>query len=341
MVQKKILTIGKRDTIAYPTIYIFGINTFLLICLFFIKYNIPYMLYLIFASILLYINFTPFHEASHKLIASKPYAYLNELIGIISSTIYGTSFAGWKYLHTLHHRHTNHDIDPDNFYNSLGEVLIKGPFLDVIYFYNYMKHIHTRPTMEVIDSLFTYMCIFSFYGWLLYNHHGISLFYYYIFPMRFAMLYASLVLDYNTHHKCPQKKDNQIQSTNKISGFFEKDDSPLLLSLFTQNQNYHNIHHLYPYIPFYKYQDVWNDKDIREHLIQEGTNEINISDNIESDISEIKENIQDITEHIHEHIQENIQDIAENIQENIHDISENIQENIQEKFIYYQQQYTK
>ena len=321
LLQKKLLSIGKKDIVSYPTIYIFGINTLLLICLFFIRYNIPYILYLIFASVLLYINFTPFHEASHKLISSKPYYYLNGIVGRISALIYGTSFVGWKYLHTLHHKHTNHDIDPDNFYDSFGEVLIKGPFLDVIYFYNYMKHIYTRPIMEVTESLSTYACIFYFYGWLLYNQLGMSLFYYYIFPLRFAMLYSSVVLDYNAHHKCPQKEDGTIQSTNKISGFFIKDDSPLLLSIFTQNQSYHNIHHLYPYIPFYKYQDIWNDKDIRTHLIEKGTNEVNIVDNIESDVTEMKETIEHNIKELKEKFEHDFKDIKEDIQEKIESIS--------------------
>ena len=43
-----------------------------------------------------------------------------------------------------------------------------------------------------------------------------------------------------------------------------------------QNQNYHNIHHLFPFVRFYNYQDIWNNKLIREELLTKGTNEINI-----------------------------------------------------------------
>lgn len=288
----RIVAIGRKDTIAYPTIYIFIINTYLLICLFIMRNMMPYFIYLICTSISLYVNFTPFHEAAHKLIASKQYNYLNGIIGRISSLMYGTTYVGWKYVHNLHHKHTNHDMDPDNFYDSLGGVIIKGPFLDVIYFYNYIKHIHTRPTMEVIEALSTSFSIFCMYGMLIYYNLGSSLFYYYLLPLRFTFLYASIVLDYNVHHKCPKKSISAIQSTNKTSGFFIKDDSPFLLSLFTQNQNFHNIHHLYPYIPFYKYQDIWNTQDIRQYLMDNGTNEVNMVENIEHDIREIKEIIE-------------------------------------------------
>ena len=320
MLQPTIIALGKKDTIAYPTIYIFGINSLLLCSVFCIRHTLPYILYLIVYSMLLYVNFTPFHESGHMLIASRPYYYLNGLIGRISSIIYGTSYVGWKFLHTLHHKHTNDDIDPDNFYNNLSEVLVKGPFLDVIYFYNYMKHIHTRPIKEVIESLGTYTLLFSIYGYLIYNHLGGALFYYYILPLRFALLYASVVLDYNAHHKCPRKQDNHIQSTNKISGFFIHDDSPLLLSIFTQNQNYHNIHHLYPYIPFYKYQAVWNNRDIRTHLLQQGTNEINIADNIETDVNEIKETI--------EHNMKDLTDFKDTIEKELHTFKKKLEQTI-------------
>lgn len=309
-IRSLVLDIGKKDNIAYPTIVLFGINTFLLICLFCIRSSIPYAIYLFFSSILFYINFTPFHESAHGLLASKEYHYINGCIGRISSIIYGTSYAGWIFLHHLHHMHTNHDIDPDNFYNSLGEVMIKGPFLDVIYLYNYMKHIHIRPTVEVIEALSTYACIFYVYGYFMLNHMGMALFYYYILPVRFSLLCASVVLDYNAHHKCPQKKDNNIKSTNKVSGFFKKDDSPLLLSMFTQNQNYHNIHHLYPFIPFYKYQDVWNNQDIRKHLMDEGTNEINMAEPIEQDVHEMKEMIEDIIEDKKQSLSKNCAEIS-------------------------------
>ena len=322
MLKTKINTLGKKDILAYPTLYIFGINTFLLISVFWIRHTLPYILYLTISSILFYINFTPFHEAGHGLIASKPYYYLNGLVGRISSIMYGTSYVGWKFLHTLHHKHTNHDIDPDHFYNSFGEVLVKGPFLDVIYFYNYMKHIHTRPRKEVMESLLTYGCIFSTYGYLIYNHLGGALFFYYIVPVRFALLYASIVLDYNAHHKCPTKQDDQIQSTNKVSGFFIKDDSPLLLSMFTQNQNYHNIHHLYPYIPFYKYQDVWNDKDIRAYLMDQGTNEVTIADNIETDIQDIKNTI--------EHNMNDLTDFKDTIGRELHILKDTLTETLTE-----------
>jgi len=276
-----------KDDIAYPTISIFVCNTLFLCSVYASKDYIPYIVYLLFASISLYINFTPFHEASHKLIATKKYAYLNDVIGHISSTIYGTSYIGWKYIHNLHHVHTNHDNDPDNFYDNIYQVLLMGPFLDVIYFYNYFKNIHTRPITEIVQSICSYGLIFSFYYYLFQNNHGSTLFYYYFIPLRFALLHASLVLDYNAHHECTTKKENNIKSTNKVSGFFVKEDSPLLLSLFMQNQNYHNIHHLFPYVRFYQYQDIWNNKTIRKELLTKGTSEINIIPKMVTDSKKI------------------------------------------------------
>jgi len=294
--QKKVNTIIIKDDISYPTIMLFICNTFFLFLLFIIKNFIPYFVYLLFASISLYINFTPFHESAHKLIAIKKYNYLNGLVGRASSFVYSTSYLSWKYIHNLHHINTNHEDDPDKFYTNIYQVLVLGPFLDMIYMYNYLKNIHMRPKMEVIESVCTYTLLLLFYFYIYQNNYSSIYFYYYYLPLRFALLYASLVLDFNAHHDCVTKKEDNIKSTNKVSGFFVKEDSPLLLSLFMQNQNYHNIHHLFPFIPFYKYQDIWNNEYIRTELIQKGTNEINIVPtmvyNSQKVIKELKDTIQ-------------------------------------------------
>ena len=293
--------IDKQD-IAYPTIIIFICNTILLLYLFYIRNYIPYILYLICSSICLYINFTPFHEASHKLIAVKKYNYLNNIIGHLSSAIYSTSYLGWKHVHNLHHIHTNDVNDPDNFYNNIYQAVLLGPCLDLIYFFNYFKYIHMRPTREVIESLSTYGVFFYIWYYLIQHNLGSTLFYYYFLPLRFALLHATIVLDYNAHHDCPKKLEDNIKSTKKISGFFVKEDSTLLLSLFTQNQNYHNIHHLFPFVRFYQYQDIWNNKDIRNDLIQQGTNEINMIPQILEDTNFDHLNLQSHINNINNYI---------------------------------------
>ena len=45
--------------------------------------------------------------------------------------------------------------------------------------------------------------------------------------------------------------------------------SSRICSVLLLHQNYHNIHHLYPYIPFYKYGSIWAKH--RQELIDRGT----------------------------------------------------------------------
>ena len=265
-------SVNKMGKIMWPTLYLFLLNTFLIISMLFNFTSTSYFMYLPIMSVLMYFNFTPFHESAHNLIASKNYKFLNNIIGHTSNFIYTSSFPAWKFIHKQHHLYTNNsDLDPDKFYNNLTEIFTYGWFLDYIYFYYYLNHFNSRPFKEKLTFISTIMFYLFIFKSIVKNNLFINFLLAFYIPQRCALMMASFILDYNTHHDCEDytiTKNNSL-ITNKISGIKEHDDYPLLTSIITQNQNYHNVHHINTSVPFYDYKNVWD--EIKNKQMKRGT----------------------------------------------------------------------
>ena len=252
--------------IHYITFNIFLFNAiFFLYLLFGVSITLAnYSIYLPLMTLSLYINFTPFHESAHNLIGSGDYRILNEIVGRGSSLIYSTSYPAWKFIHLYHHKHTNQETDPDLFYENFTDVVKYGWFLDYNYNYFYIKNLRQRPMNEIIDMGLTQVLYLGIFITLLYNGYGMDYVLRYWLPLRISLFMSSYLLDYYNHHKLPERdikdRNSLVKTTHKISGVLKDDDFSWFTRLIMQNHCYHNIHHLYTNVPFYKYQDVWNEK---------------------------------------------------------------------------------
>ena len=92
-----------------------------------------------------------------------------------------------------------------------------------------------------------------------------------IIPAYLSIIILSYLFDYLPHrdHKFTIQT-NKYKATNMTEGIFNNNPNTQLLSILTLNQlTYHNIHHLYPRIPFYRYPGVWIKQ--KEELINRGT----------------------------------------------------------------------
>ena len=254
------------NKIHYITLSIFVLNAVFLAYLLFIAeftaYTYP--LYMMLVTFSLYVNFTPFHESSHNLIGNGKYKYLNDIVGRGSSLIYSTSFPAWKFIHSYHHKNTNHEDDPDLFYSNFGDILKYGWFLDYNYNYFYLKKIKERPISEVIDMSLTQVFYGAVFAGMFYYGYGLQYLLRYWIPLRISLFMSSYLLDYYNHHKLPERdikdRENLLKITHKISGVLEEDDYNWFTRIIMQNHCYHNVHHMYTNIPFYEYQKVWKEK---------------------------------------------------------------------------------
>ncbi|KAI8607841.1 fatty acid desaturase-domain-containing protein [Chytriomyces sp. MP71] len=212
-------------------------------------------------SICQFVLFTPAHDATHSAIGKGRYKWMNNLIGRVYGWTILAPFGALRYCHLQHHKNTNiehHDPDMWASGGTLPRVFL--PFFwmtqDLHYYTVYLPRIFTRPKAEVVESIST---LFVLYGLVVYGFrkgYGEKIVLHWLLPLRLSVMMLAFSFDYVPHR--PHKVDikaNPYLATTKIDGLFSKDDVNLdWLILF---QNYHNIHHLYPTIPFYNYKKIW------------------------------------------------------------------------------------
>ena len=239
------------------------------------------------AAVSTFVAFTPMHDAVHNAVCPRNRA-LNNLVGTLSSAPFLGLFRLFKVIHLMHHRYTNdHDsapngssLDPDNWAGEGAEWQLPLRWATVFFYYiAYMFRLATwqqqaeagggaggrrqrREYMRVyITSTLVLRVALSAAAWAL----GSGLFKFWVAPLFVATSYLMFVFDYLPHrpHLVPYKEDKYL-STSVVSSVFDGFLTPFLLS-----QNYHNIHHLYPFLPFYRYGRVW--RRHKDELIRRGT----------------------------------------------------------------------
>ncbi len=216
--------------------------------------------------------FTPMHDSAHSSVWRSNLA-INDAIGRICSFYFIAPFAAFRYVHLEHHKHTNDpEKDPD-FWSARGIALLRPlqwASQEFHYYVPYLSIISQKPLVERVEVIVT---LFASYAFVIHaaNTIGWKLVWIWILPLRIAVILLAWMFDYIPHrpHQLTRKQD-MYGSTSKIGGFFSV-SSPLapLLSILMINQNYHNIHHLFPTVPFYFYPSIWHKH--KDDLIHNGT----------------------------------------------------------------------
>lgn len=219
-----------------------------------------------------FLLFTTMHDACHGSIGFGSYRWINDILGLISGSFFPVPYFGLKFCHLKHHKFTNDpDQDPD-YYISLKKnnyfmLLVQCFTVELKYYSVYLPQLSSRPISEVFLALFQVICP----AVLFYHLHSIGLgrqaMITWIIPGRLAIACLAYSFDYLPHypHKVPRSED-EFKAT-QVTALYGSVTWPLTWPLL--HQNYHNIHHLYPYIPFYLYSDVW--KILKPDLQARGT----------------------------------------------------------------------
>jgi fatty acid desaturase len=119
------------------------------------------------------------------------------------------------------------------------------------YFVPYLRARATRPAAEVAEVVLTQVAITGGMVALAAAGHGPAVLSYYFVPNKLAILLLAWAFDYVPHrpHRVARAAD-PYAATARIDGVFSSPGWDLTLPLLYQN--YHNIHHLYPTVPFYR-----------------------------------------------------------------------------------------
>ena len=225
--------------------------------------------------------FTPMHEASHSTVGLKKLKLLNPIVGWLSGSCFPMPFPAFRTMHLLHHKHTNESLDPDLWAGS-GPVFLlplKWLTIELKYYVWYIPSLPFRPYSETLPTVMYLLCMIFGLRYLLRSPFSDCVLYGWLLPGRLALSLLAYFFDYlphrphvvtgrtNQHHATSVTTlySSSVSSSSSSSSFLN--DGFLTLPLLSQN--YHNIHHLAPYVPFYLYGRIW--RRYKKELIEAGT----------------------------------------------------------------------
>ncbi|GAB4377099.1 MAG: fatty acid desaturase [Elainellaceae cyanobacterium] len=195
-------------------------------------------------TIALHLAGTVIHDASHN-VAHRD-RVMNSVLGHGSALMLGFSFPVFTRVHMQHHANVNDpDNDPDHFVSTGGPLWLIAPrfFYHEVFFFK--RRLWRK--YELLEWFFdravfvTIVCLAVHYDFVSY------LFNYWFSPALVVGLALGLFFDYLPHRPFQERdrwKNARVYPNS-------------VLNLLIMGQNYHLIHHLWPSIPWYNYQEAY------------------------------------------------------------------------------------
>ena len=188
---------------------------------------------------------TVIHDASHNSAHSN--RILNAILGHGSALILGFTFPVFTRVHLQHHAHVNDpENDPDHFVSTGGPLWMIAArfFYHEIFFFKRRLWRKYELLEWFLSRLFLFTLIFLgvHYGFIEYLMN------FWFVPALVVGVALGLFFDYLPHR--PFKEQNRWKNARVYP-------SPIL-NLLILGQNYHLVHHLWPSIPWYKYQPAYH-----------------------------------------------------------------------------------
>ena len=187
---------------------------------------------------------TVIHDASHR--AAHKNKIINAILGHGSALMLGFAFPVFTRVHMQHHANVNDpENDPDHFVSTGGPLwLIAARFFYHEIFFFKRRLWRKYELLEWFLSraiVITLVWLSMEYGFLDYVMH------YWFCPALVVGLALGLFFDYLPHR--PFQERDRWKNARVYP-------SPIL-NLLILGQNYHLVHHLWPSIPWYKYQGAY------------------------------------------------------------------------------------
>lgn len=187
---------------------------------------------------------TVIHDASHN--AAHRNRVLNAIMGHGSALMLGFAFPVFTRVHMQHHANVNDpENDPDHFVSTGGPLWLIAArfFYHEIYFFKrrlWRKYelLEWFLSRLFVASIVYISCQYGFLGYIL-N--------FWFSPALVVGMALGLFFDYLPHR--PFQERNRWKNARVYPS--------RILNLLIGGQNYHLIHHLWPSIPWYKYQPAY------------------------------------------------------------------------------------
>lgn len=238
------------------------------------------------SSVCAYVAFTPLHDSVHGSVAPR-YRKLNDLVGQACGVPLILPRAFFRHMHLLHHKHTNDDtpgahgfpVDPDHWGVEGPTILLPARWATVLLWYCYwgkkdyaarkeaaLREGDTAAVQQLHalrDTSFAFWGVVVASMLVMWICRDVAPVVCWILPALTASSVLNCVFGYLPHrapeqlHPVPHKV-NPYLSTNVTKGPL---GTIMELDLPMLSQNMHNIHHLFPHLPFYRYRAVWAENE--------------------------------------------------------------------------------
>lgn len=209
-----------------------------------------------------YAMFMVAHDALHRSLSSV--SWVNSVVGRVAWLFVAPTFSlpSFSYVHLQHHRNANDGAnDPDLFatHGPTWQLPFRWALMDVFYAIWYCRQLkrrvqrsRRRPLAEIAET--TVMLSLSVAGVcaavLTGNFWTVAIVV--LIPQRIGMMLLGWWFDWLPHHGLEQtQQQNRYRATRNRVGM-ERMLIPIMLS-----QTYHLVHHLHPWLPFYRYAQAW------------------------------------------------------------------------------------
>ncbi|WP_017306466.1 beta-carotene hydroxylase [Spirulina subsalsa] len=192
----------------------------------------------------LHLSGSVIHDASHN--GAHANRIVNATLGHISALILGFAFPVFTRVHLQHHAHVNDPKnDPDHFVSTGGPLWLIAPR----FFYHEVFFFQRRlwRNYELLEWFLSRL-VFGGIIWLSLEYGFFEyIVNYWFVPALVVGVALGLFFDYLPHR--PFQERNRWKNARVYA-------SPWL-NLLIMGQNYHLVHHLWPSIPWYKYQAAY------------------------------------------------------------------------------------
>lgn len=219
--------------------------------------QLPLWLHVLIGVIPIHFAFTIWHEAAHGVISKN--RTVNDAAGVLGMLPYMTPYFMQRFIHLDHHKYLNEkDRDPNQIYAD-------GPFWQLPFRYvraiAYAKKALAEdprsPAMRMSDTFFlgALVALFAVSIW---QGFFFALFWLWLLPLVIGKVIMDWYINYLPHVGLPPDRflGTRIIDTRWFT--------PWVLC-----HNYHAIHHLWPTIPWHRYQARFHSKldYLKEHRV--------------------------------------------------------------------------
>lgn len=242
---------------AWPTIGLFILSAAVLVgsTLLALDGRMPLWVGALVNGLAMYNLFSVAHDAAHRSLSSNK--TINETMGRAAIMLFMpiAPFEGVRWIHMQHHRFTNGAADPDRFIHhcSWWKIPFCWPNVDVYYLAYFVRNGGDHLTRHARSALISSTLLVAVIGLLTFMGFGLEVLFLWFLASRVGLFLIACVFVYLPHYPGDiDAKDNVYKATTIRRGM------EWLLTPLLVYQNYHLIHHLYPTVPFYRYQKVWH-----------------------------------------------------------------------------------